>query len=132
MTATPLSKTLQLPLAIDGKSIIPPEGARCPNCKKIGFIRVASWGIRSMRTDDGKMRSRVCMNCNHFFETEMKLPIRCVGCDGYKTLICRKTKNGMHGVYRIYKCTECGENHHAVEPFPVPEDKRKRPDLRQY
>ncbi len=129
MTEPPLSKPSQLPLtdSITGKSIIPPIGARCPNCKKIGGIRVNPFGGNStIRTPDGRTRARICLLCDHEFETYMKLPYKCDGCGAIDQFFVSKTMNDKRGISRTYKCKCCGTNHPTFEPFPVPEDKVNR------
>jgi DNA-directed RNA polymerase subunit RPC12/RpoP len=105
----------------------PHEKARCPNCGKRGKLRAPE----TLRMPDGKHRKRVCLGCTHEFETDMQLPLECPNCDAFNNFRVTKTKNLRNGVHRIYRCRECNCCIPTFEPFPVPEEKRKRPDIRK-
>jgi hypothetical protein len=101
--------------------------SRCPNCRKHGGVRVNS----TIRTPTGRYRWRQCLLCDHLFETEMNLPLHCSQCNHYNDFRVGTTRNIRNGVLRFYQCKNCGTHTPAFEYFPIPEDKKKRPNINQ-
>ncbi len=102
------------------------EPARCPNCGKRGGIKTP----QTFREAEGRRRDRTCSLCGHMFQTFMSLPLKCPHCLSLDNYRVGRTKNIYNGVLRQYRCTDCKRLTPTFEPFPVPDEKRKRVDFR--
>lgn len=86
----------------------------------------------SERTPEGRIRHRHCRLCGYLFDTVMHLPLECPHCDAFDNFRCIKTRNIFGGILRTYRCRECMKYVPTYEAFPVPEESRRKPDLRNY
>lgn len=85
--------------------------------------------LRTIPAVDMKIRNRICEHCAFTFTTEMSLPDCCPDCKASDSFDTVRTERTKHGIFRIYKCRECGKNEKAMETYPVLDENRKRPNL---